>query len=282
MGAIAQELVKAVRGNGGRVFYRQDVVQVNPQKDRTFEVQTRRGEHFQANQVIFNLPASNIRTLLGEAAPRYLRDLDRPPEDGWGAFVVYLGIEAPGLPTGYPLHHQVVVREPLGEGNSLFLSLSPAWDSSRAPAGHRALTLSTHTALPRWWQLHQENPGAYAALKEEYTARLLAAAEIALPGLQSMVRLALPGTPVTFHRFTRRQRGWVGGYPQTSLARTQGPVLQGGLWMVGDSIFPGQSVPAVALGGLRIAGMILDSLEVKNKKFFPNAMASAFTKKAVG
>jgi hypothetical protein len=103
--------------------------------------------------------------------------------------VVYLGIEAPAFPTGFPLHHQVVIREPLGEGNSLFLSLSPSWDSSRAPAGHRAVTISTHTALPLWWQLHQADPAAYAALKVEYAGRLLAAAETALPGLRSMARL---------------------------------------------------------------------------------------------
>jgi hypothetical protein len=29
--------------------------------------------------------------------------------------------------------------------------------------------------------------------------------------------------------------------------------------MVGDSIFPGQSMPAVALGGLRIANAVLSS-----------------------
>ncbi len=77
------------------------------------------------------------------------------------------------------------------------------------------------------------------------------------PGLRDAADLILPGTPVTFQRFTRRAKGWVGGYPQTNLFRTQGPRLGRGLWMVGDSIFPGQSVPAVALGGLRVAGQIL-------------------------
>jgi hypothetical protein len=32
------------------------------------------------------------------------------------------------------------------------------------------------------------------------------------------------------------------------------------MWMVGDSIFPGQSVPAVALGGMRVAKSILAEL----------------------
>jgi hypothetical protein len=54
---------------------------------------------------------------------------------------------------------------------------------------------------------------------------------------------------VTFQRFTRRAWGWVGGFPQTSLFRAWGPCLAPGLWLVGDSIFPSQSVPAVALAG---------------------------------
>ena len=86
---------------------------------------------------------------------------------------------------------------------------------------------------------------------------MLAAAEQALPGLRGRLHLVKPGTPVTFRRFTRREWGWVGGFPQTSLFRTWAPQLAPGLWMVGDSIFPGQSTAAVALGGLRVADAVL-------------------------
>jgi hypothetical protein len=55
--------------------------------------------------------------------------------------------------------------------------------------------------------------------------------------------------------------GWVGGYPQTSLLRPQAPRVLPGLWMVGDSIFPGQSTAAVALGGLRVGNALLSRLE---------------------
>lgn len=67
----------------------------------------------------------------------------------------------------------------------------------------------------------------------------------------------LPGTPVTFQRYTGRRWGWVGGFPQTSLFGALGPRLGRGLWLVGDSIFPGQSTPAVALGGMRVARAVL-------------------------
>ena len=86
---------------------------------------------------------------------------------------------------------------------------------------------------------------------------MLAAVEVALPGLRDAARLVMPGTPVTFQHFTRRKWGWVGGFPQTHLLRALGPRLAPHLWLVGDSIFPGQSTAAVALGGLRVAAMVL-------------------------
>jgi phytoene dehydrogenase-like protein len=92
---------------------------------------------------------------------------------------------------------------------------------------------------------------------------MLAAAENALPGLCDAAGLVLPGTPVTFQRFTRRQGGFVGGFPQTSLLRGWAPRLMPGLWMVGDSIFPGQSTAAVALGGVRVARALLREYNVQ-------------------
>jgi phytoene dehydrogenase-like protein len=156
-----------------------------------------------------------------------------------------------------------VLGEPLGEGNSVFLSLSPRWDGSRAPEGYRALTMSTHTRLDRWWDYHDRDRAAYEARKAEYLDRLFKAAELALPGLRDSANLVLPGTPVSFQRFTRRVGGWVGGYPQTSLLRAWGPRLAPGLWLVGDSVFPGQSVPAVALGGLRVARSIMSETKAR-------------------
>ena len=61
------------------------------------------------------------------------------------------------------------------------------------------------------------------ARKAEFAEKLLIAAEVALPSVRAAVRLVMPGTPVTFQRFTHRQRGWVGGFPQTSLLRSLAP-----------------------------------------------------------
>jgi phytoene dehydrogenase-like protein len=103
----------------------------------------------------------------------------------------------------------------------------------------------------------------------EYADRLFLALEPVLPGLRAAARLVLPGTPVTFQRYTRRKLGWVGGFPQTSLLRAYGPRLGRDLWLVGDSIFPGQSTAAVALGGLRVARMALRALDSDRKFSIP-------------
>lgn len=257
MGGIAQKLVKAVRRFGGRVLYRQEVSRVAYERGQPIAVETVRGKHFEADRVVFNIPPWNVATLLGDAAASRLRRLPPMPHDGWGAFVMYVGLDGAAVPGDFPLHHQIVVREPLGEGNTVFLSLSPRWDAERAPDGRRALTLSTHTELAPWWGLHAEDADGYAQRKSQYTVRVLEAAERVLPELRDAADVVLPGTPVTFQRFTRRARGWVGGFPQTNLLRAWGPRLAPHLWLVGDTIFPGQSVPAVALGGLRVARAIL-------------------------
>ena len=205
-----------------------------------------------------NLTPPALVGLLGDAAPARLRPGGRSQSNTqtWGAFTLYLGLDQDALPDGAADHHQVVVdaARPLGEGNSVFISLSDASDASRAPVGRRAATLSTHTALGPWWTAYRQGGGEYAARKAEYTERLLAAAERALPGLRAAVRLCLPGTPITFERFTGRPQGAVGGAPQTSLLAARGPATGlANVWLVGDSIFPGQSTAGVTLGAMRVA-----------------------------
>lgn len=257
MGAIAETLAAAVRGSAGQVLFRHEVTRILMRPGQPASIETKRGGSFEADIVFANLPPWNVRDLIEGPLPSALRRLSPRPRNGWGAFMLYVGLDDTIIPPNFPLHHQVLADRPLGEGNSVFLSLSPAWDASRAPAGQRALTISTHTSLDGWWDLFENDRPAYEARKAALTEKVFNTAEIALPGLREAARLVLPGTPVTFQRFTRRAWGWVGGFPQTSLFSTFGPRLDSNLWMVGDSIFPGQSTAAVALGGLRVAQAVL-------------------------
>jgi phytoene dehydrogenase-like protein len=81
------------------------------------------------------------------------------------------------------------------------------------------------------------------------------------PELAAAVEHQLTASPRTFERFTGRPEGYVGGIPRRAgwsnyrdLASR--PILPG-LYLVGDSVFPGQSTLATALGGVKVAQRLL-------------------------
>jgi phytoene dehydrogenase-like protein len=260
IGMLAQTLVNWIRSNGGEVHYRQSVLQIQTRRGRAAGVRTAKGLEMACDSLVANLTPWALAGLLEKETPRRLQNEVRSRKPTWGAFMLYLGLEDSLLPAGTGDHHQVVVDPnlPLGEGNSVFISLSDAADPTRAPQGMRAVTLSTHTAVSPWWEMANRDPQEYAARRENYTERVLQAAEIAIPGLRSAVRLCLPGTPITFQHYTGRPLGMVGGSPQTSLFNARGPSSGlPNLWLVGDSVFPGQSTAGTTLGGWRVAESVL-------------------------
>ncbi|HEX7433054.1 MAG TPA: NAD(P)/FAD-dependent oxidoreductase [Anaerolineaceae bacterium] len=214
IGVIAETLVEAVRRHSGRVLYRHAVTRIRTEHGLPVSVETKPGDSFPTDLIIANLPPWNTAELFDDdSQTASLRSLPDDP-DGWGAFMVYVGLDDAIVPSSLSLHHQIVVRRPLGEGNTIFALLSPAWDTVRAPCGQRALTLSTHTSLQPGWQLYDHNRIGYSARRAEYTERILAGAELALPGLRDGARLILPGTPhprnvSTLHPAQAGLGGWI-------------------------------------------------------------------------
>ena len=261
IGSLAKTLVQWLRDNGGEVLFRQKAERIEMKNGRqATTLHTNKHQTFTADNIIANLTPWALSDLLGgHASPDLKREVQQR-EATWGAFTLYLGLDTAQLPLLTASHHQVIVdyTQPLGEGNSVFISLSDTNDTNRAPKGMRTATLSTHTAVSPWWQLRYSDQAAYEARRSTYAERLLTAAERAIPGLRQAVRLCLPGTPITFEFFTKRPSGMVGGFPQNSLFNARGPRTGiPNLWLVGDSIFPGQSTAGVTLGGMRVATAVL-------------------------
>jgi C-3',4' desaturase CrtD len=276
IGGISAQLVEAIRKFGGQVLFRQEVTRFETNDGRIVAAHTNKGLRVACDLCIANLTPWDMARLLGEAAPKQLVRETQTRADEWGAFTLYLGVQdgcrdwrleielSPISNLQSPDHIQVVgsYDQPLGETNSIFMSFSSPSDTTRAPAGHRALTISTHTRAADWWRL-REQPGGqreYDARVNDYSERMLDQAEKAVPGLRQRIRLQLPGTPVTFRFYTRRHRGGVGGFPFTSLFNARGPWTgMRNAWLVGDSIFPGQSTAGVTMGALRVADEVLRS-----------------------
>jgi len=104
----------------------------------------------------------------------------------------------------------------------------------------------------------QQGREAYEALKQEYTDRALALLYEQLPEARGAIRSMIAATPHSWEQWTGRHRGLVGGYAQTSLFGARGPATKyDNLFLVGDSIFPGQSLPGVVTGARRTVELLL-------------------------
>jgi phytoene dehydrogenase-like protein len=171
--------------------------------------------------------------------------------------MAYAGLPAGVVPDDCALHHQLVLdaQVPLGEGNSVFLSFSAPGEERRARRGGRAVTISTHTDVAIWERAFAA--GTYLECKTQYAARLRAGLEAVVPGAWQRAEVLDLATPHTFARYTGRERGLVGGTPQTrananlrALSHRSGIP---GLTLCGDNIFPGQSTVGATLSAAAAA-----------------------------
>ncbi len=255
IGRVAELLAASVEGDGGSVLYGRRVSRMEHRNDRIVSVATADGERFPADLVIANLTPESLHELFSKES--VLR-LGKQPAPCWGAFVLYLGVDEDVFGDVSCNHLQIIRPEgPLGEGSSLFISVSPSDDSLRAPEGYRAVTVSTHTRPDLWFDALSEGRHAYEALKSDYIRQMFMLLEARFAGISARCRVTCAATPVTFERYTGRARGYVGGYPQRSLFRVRGPGTPvKNLFLAGDSIFPGQSLPGVVTGVRRLVGVI--------------------------
>ena len=265
IGTLARTLVDWLRQHGARVLYRHEVDQIRVENGLATGVTTHKQAQFRADWIVANLTPWSLNKLLADAAPIPLRQELQRRQPTWGAFTLYVALKQELVemlfPAGAALHHQFILdgNKPLGEGNSIFLSVGA--DDGRAPAGFRTATISTHTAIKPWWQRrHAPSAQEYLDHRAAYQEQILLALEQRLPGFRQAIQFCLPGTPVTFAHWTGRSGGMVGGFPQTSLLQARGPQTGiANLLLVGDSIFPGQSTAGVTLGGFRVAEYIHNS-----------------------
>lgn len=263
VGTLPRELVRALRAAGGEVRFTQRVRGL----ERTpvgWRAHTRHGP-LEARAVVANLVPAALSSLLGSGWPQSprLSELERDVAAGWGACMLYRAVRAPRAAGDGAAHLQLVLdaAAPLVEGNHVFVSISSAAEQGRAPGGLRTLTASTHLALER---LRGLDPAGRARRVAEVQARMAATIAARAPEWAAGTVHELSASPRTFERFTGRPAGAVGGIPRraglANYRRLTPRPLAPGLFLVGDSVFPGQSALATFLGGLRTAEAVRRAL----------------------
>lgn len=249
MGALAEAMGGRIERLGGRVHRNEKVLQVVAD-GAGFVVESDQ-RRTTAQVVAANLLPGDLTALLGVAKGE-LPSLDAMDsllvDQGWGAAMLYLSLDEGRLPSDLPHHLDLTVRPdlPLTAGNHLFLSLgtlgSDGW--------RRGATASTHVPMDELTSLPASQRRAYL---HGIHSRMVEGIERLAPEVAGALVDHFTAGPDTFERFTGRSFGVVGGAPRVAGLhnyRRLGPCQpMPGLFLVGDTVFPGQSVLAVAAGG---------------------------------
>jgi phytoene dehydrogenase-like protein len=193
-----------------------------------------------------------------------LDGLTKKVEAGWGAAMLYITLEPPAGAGAGPKHLELIQdgSAPYFDGNHIFCSISGAMDEGRAPEGLRTMTVSTHVPIEKLRAMTDEMQAAYI---EEVHRRMRAGIDTLAPQWAAGIKTQMTASPRTFARFTRRSHGCVGGIPRHAGMANYRQLLpvepSPGLFMVGDTVFPGQSTLATSIGGMKVAKTIERSLK---------------------
>ena len=155
------------------------------------------------------------------------------------------------------LHHQLHI--PAGEtvegidSGSVFVSMSRRSDTDRCPDGKRILNVSAHAETDFWFTLN----GNYDTCKKRTEESIIRMLQNKLPGFGgAAIHLAFSATPVSWSSWVYRKKGRVGGIPQSMtrslLDWTPNQTPFQGLYLCGDTVYPGQGIPGVTLSGFNV------------------------------
>ena len=257
MQTLSDALVEAIEKYGGKLLMRHRVERIDLSDGKTLGVTVRNqktGETWQesTDEIVANVTVQNLVQLLGsQSPPGYKRRVDNLPPAS-GAFVIYLGVDQSAIPPDCPPHLQFLYdyNEPIGENNSLFVSVSKPGDG-RAPQGQATIIASSFTNPQLWWQGEKEE---YDRLKQHYTQEAIARLNHYFYLKPETIIHQETATPRTFAHYTGRDRGIVGGIGQRIPTfgpfgfATRTPIKH--LWLVGDSTHPGEGTAGVSYSAL--------------------------------
>lgn len=261
------EMVRVVQEQierkGGAIHVKEKVNRIE-KKGSQFEVQTKK-RIYRAKRVVSNMPVWNMADIMRGPGREYFVNESKKYDEAWGAFT--MGVATSDVyPSDMAIHHQIHLSpEERCEGiwsDSIFVSFSHPEDSERAPEGDRVLNISTHTRPEYWFGLN----GEYDKQKERVENEILRVLREKLPYFnESEIKVAFSSTPVSWSNWVYRKRGRVGGIPQSMdrslLDWTSNTPPIEGLYLCGDTVFPGQGIPGVVLSGFNVWHRIMKRLK---------------------
>lgn len=249
---LIEPFVAFIEQNKGDVLLKTNVESLKRNGDQ-WEIQTNKGV-IHSKAIISGLPVNNLLELLkDEKLIRKLRPKLLPLEVLNGA--IQLGFVYQEHKQVSCLHQQIHLSESLGfEGTgSIFISKNDSDDRLRTELGIGVLSVSMH------YRLGQNNSPDLERVKQVVQAILIREGYFSEGDI---IRINA-STPATWEDWTKRTGGFVGGYPQLKRIKPWQMIqarVGNGLYVCGDSVYPGQGIPGVALSGLIAANKLMQDL----------------------
>jgi C-3',4' desaturase CrtD len=252
----AELILSKYKEEKGNLILKERVISIT-HKSGFYELKTENGT-YNAKGIISNIPIWNMAEITEGEIQKYFTKIAKKYYTAPGAFTINFAIESKiDLPSLYfQVHSRIPI--PYCEAGAFFVSFSHKEDSQKAPEGFRTVTISTHTNPKDWIGLKKED---YKAKKETVSSVILNEFDFAFPELREANKFfPLSGTPKTFENYTNRKNGYVGGIAHSVhsnlLFMTPNKTPFKNLYLVGDTVFPGQGIPAVVLGALNVVNRI--------------------------
>jgi C-3',4' desaturase CrtD len=258
--SLVQSLTNYIRQAGGTVRLNAPVLRLAYAADGSAAgVDLLNGETvFARRAIISNLTAwDTYGKLVGQAR--------MPPEiraalkslRSHGAYMLYLGMDEAAA-VRLPADHVLALTasaDQLSPPSPFMFSATPEWDA-RGPAGKRAVTVWTQIDAEAWFTFHNDAE-ELETQDQETLARWWNIIHRCLPELGSGVEVIETETPQGHYERTRRRLGMVGGFAQSVSDAGANPFSHKpplpGLYMVGDTLFPGPGLASVSYSALLVA-----------------------------
>lgn len=254
--SMIRKLEEFITNRDGELHTKEKVLKIH-KNEGEFLVQTNKNEiAYRAPVVISNIPVWNMENITVGEMSSYFKKKSKEYSASWGAITIG-AVTDDNYPEDMPLHHQIHLQQndriPGITSKSLFVSFSKRGDKVRAPEGERVLNISTHTIPDSWYSLNND----YDVMKSKTESCIIDVLKRRLPVFRDAeVKLAFSGTPVTWEKWVHRFRGRVGGIPQSMdrslLDWMPNKTPKAGLYLCGDTVFPGQGIPGVTLSGINV------------------------------
>ncbi|WP_288262666.1 C-3',4' desaturase CrtD [uncultured Prochlorococcus sp.] len=266
MQSLSEALESSLIKTGVNIIFEQKVNSINFDDHnmcwKVFAKSKKNSFVYKGKDLIYTAPPQSLLQHLKEPLNRkksYKNRLTNLPDPS-GALVFYSALKKEHIKKISSNHYQFVSPE----FGSLFVSISEDGDG-RAPKGEVTLIASIFTKTKDWFSLDKEN---YLQRKKDFLKKISLELERQFDiASENWLHREL-ATPLGFEKWTNRPNGIVGGLGQNpdlfGLFGLSSRTPFQGLWLCGDSIYPGEGTAGVSQSALMVSRQILASKGINN------------------